>query len=83
MDGDIHSCLSARRWGGLPEQYYPIHAWFDESKGFYANFRHRALRHHTEGILQAIKLFGPVLRIGRRRISVRIIAESHILEDLG
>jgi hypothetical protein len=75
--------MDAKRWGGKPEDYYPIHAWLDESKTFYANFRHRALRHHTEGIGQALKLFGSMIKVGRRRVSVRLICEHHIKEDLG
>ena len=45
-----HAQNSARKFGGKPEDYLPIHNWFDESKAFVADFRHRALRHHAEGI---------------------------------
>jgi len=45
-----HAQNSARKFGGKPEDYLPIHSWFDESKAFLADFRHRALRHHAEGI---------------------------------
>ncbi len=75
--------MDAKRWGGKPEHYYPIHAWLDESKTFYADFRHRALRHHTEGIGLALKIFGPMVKVGRRRVSVRLICENHIKEDVG
>jgi len=53
-----HAQNSARKFGGKPEDYLPIHSWFDESKAFLADFRHRALRHHAEGIFLAEKLFG-------------------------
>ena len=39
-----------RKWGGTTEDYIPIHDWFDQSKMIVADFRHRALRHHAEGI---------------------------------
>ena len=39
-----HAEKSARKFGGKPEDYLPIHSWFDESKAFLADFRHRALR---------------------------------------
>src|ERR1700676_4813958 len=52
-----HAQSSARRFGGKPEDYLPIHSWFDESKAFLADFRHSALRHHTEGIFLLEKLF--------------------------
>lgn len=42
-----HAESSARKYGGSPEDYLPIHSWFDASKALFANFRHRALRHHA------------------------------------
>jgi hypothetical protein len=39
-----HAQNSARKFGGKPEDYLPIHNCFDESKAFLADFRHRALR---------------------------------------
>jgi hypothetical protein len=53
-----HAQSSATKFGGKAEDYLPIHNWFDESKTFLADFRHRALRHHAEGIFLAEKLFG-------------------------
>ncbi len=53
-----HAQSSARKFGGKVEDYLPIHNWFDESKAFLGDFRHRALRHHAEGIFLAEKLFG-------------------------
>ena len=45
-----HAESSARKFGGKAEDYLAIHNWFDESKSFFTDFRHRALRHHAEGI---------------------------------
>ena len=45
-----HAVHSARLFGGAPEDYLAIHDWFDESKAHFADLRHRALRHHSEGI---------------------------------
>jgi len=42
-----HAESSARKFGGKAEDYLPIHNWFDESKAFIADFRHRSLRHHA------------------------------------
>ena len=43
-----HALSSVRKWGGTPENYLPLHQWFDEpSKLITADFRHRALRHHA------------------------------------
>ena len=44
-----HAVSSVKKWGGSPEDYQPIHDWFDESKKIMPDFRHRALRHHAEG----------------------------------
>ena len=27
-----HAVSSARKWGGVPEDYLAIHTWFDKSK---------------------------------------------------
>jgi hypothetical protein len=42
-----HAVSSARKYGGRPEDYLEIHGWFDASKSQFADFRHRALRHHA------------------------------------
>jgi hypothetical protein len=45
-----HAQSSAKKFGGRAEDYLAIHTWLDESKAFFPDFRHRALRHHAEGI---------------------------------
>jgi hypothetical protein len=59
-----HARSSAKKFGGKPEDYLAIPRWFDESKQFVAAFRHRALRHHTEGIFLAERIFGVSLQFG-------------------
>ena len=79
-----HSLSSVRKWGGAVEDYIPIHDWFDASKMILADFRHRCLRHHSEGIYMAETLFGPTRALSTGRvIPVRWIGEQHIREDLG
>jgi hypothetical protein len=79
-----HAQSSARRFGGKPEDYLPIHNWFDESKAFLADFRHRALRHHAEGIFLAEKLFGvAIANSDGKLVPVRYVGEQHVKEDLG
>lgn len=58
-----HSVSSSRKWGGTPEDYLPVHAWFDRSKRSFADFRHRALYHHTEGIFDCEAHFGPTIEL--------------------
>lgn len=79
-----HAESSARKFGGKAEDYLAIHNWFDESKAFFPDLRHRALRRHTEGIFMAEKLFGiAIVNSDGRQIPVRYIAEQRIREDLG
>jgi hypothetical protein len=79
-----HAISSVKKWGGKPEDYQPIHDWFDESKAFYADPRHRALRHHTEGIFMAERFFGTTIKNSNgREIPVRWVGEQHVREDLG
>jgi uncharacterized protein DUF6915 len=53
---------SARKFGGRAEDYIAIHNWFDASKAFLADFRHRALRHHSEGVFLCEQIFGITIR---------------------
>lgn len=79
-----HALSSAKKWGGKPEDYQAIHDWFDESKKMWADPRHRALRHHAEGIFMCEKIFGHTITNSNGRvIPVRWVGEQHVLEDLG
>lgn len=79
-----HAESSAKRFGGKPEDYLPIHVWFDETKAFLADFRHRALRHHAEGIFLCEQIFGvSITNSDGKEIPVRYIGEQHVKEDLG
>jgi hypothetical protein len=79
-----HALSSVKQWGGQVDDYLPIHNWFDESKAFIGDFRHRALRHHAEGIFLCEKIFGVTITNSTgRQIPVRWIGEQHVKEDLG
>lgn len=79
-----HAVSSAKRFGGKPEDYQAIHDYIDGSKMIVADFRHRALRHHAEGCFAAEALYGTTIRNSDgTEVPVRLIAERHILEDLG
>ena len=79
-----HSLSSVRRWGGAVEDYLAVHSWFDASKLITADFRHRALRHHAEGIFLAETIFGQTITLSSGRIiPTRWVGEQHIAEDLG
>lgn len=78
-----HAQSSVRRWGGTVEDYLPIHSWFDETKGHFGDFRHRALRHHTLGILLCEEQFGIGIPVGDKIVPTRWVAEQHLVEDFG
>lgn len=79
-----HAESSARKYGGSAEDYVAVHTWFDGSKAHYADFRHRALRHHAFGIFLAEREFGVTITnsLGRK-VPVRFIGEQHVKEDCG
>jgi len=79
-----HAQSSAKKFGGIAEDYLPIHNWFDESKAFLTDFRHRALRHHAEGIFLCERIFGvSITNSEGKEVPVRYIGEQHVKEDLG
>jgi hypothetical protein len=83
-----HSLSSVKKWGGEVKDYIAIHEWFDASKALHGDFRHRALRHHAEGIQMAASLFGdPTDRTitisNGRKIPAIWVGEQHVIEDCG
>lgn len=79
-----HAESSAQKYGGEPGEYLPLHEWLDASKSHMADFRHRALRHHSEGIFLLERLFGHTFTLSTGRVvPTRFIGEQHVLEDLG
>jgi hypothetical protein len=80
----IHAKSSAKRYGGVPEDYLEIHDFMDSSKAHIPDVRHRAIFHSSLGCYIVEKVFG-VVRINSagKEYSVRDVAEDHIIEDLG
>lgn len=83
----VHARSSARKWGGVPEDYLRIHQFMDSSKAAMADARHRALTHNAwfigpEGPLELA--FGvEITNSNGRKVSVRSIGEQHVQEDFG
>ena len=78
------SILSAETYGGYPEDYHKIHSWFDQGETFFNNLRHYALRHHSTGIFDAEKVFGPIIKNGIGvKIPTRYIGELHVRKRCG
>lgn len=79
-----HSLTSIKIWGGKEEDYVAIHDWLDATKEVWADARHRALRHHSQGIFEAERVFGHMItNSDGKRVPVRYICEQHIKEDCG
>ncbi len=80
----FHAQSSVKAWGGKVEDYLPIHNWFDATKETFADARHRALRHHAQGIFEAERVFGvAIVNAAGRTVPVRLIGERHVREDMG
>lgn len=83
----IHAKNSARKFGGKPEDYLPIHNLMDSTKDCMGDNRHRAITHNSwfigaDGPLE--RIFGVVIRNSDGNdVSVRDIGEQHVLEDFG
>jgi len=84
MNAVIHSRSSVKRWGGEIEDYLPLHKWMDGSKEMMGDIRHRALRHHAQGIFEGERVFGPTITISTGKVvPTRDILERHVTEDMG
>lgn len=79
----IHAQSSARRFGGQPDHYLPIHDFLDATKQALADPRHRLILHHSLGTFTAEQRFGHVITTPGKVVPVRVIAEQHIFEDFG
>jgi hypothetical protein len=77
-----HARSSARRFGGQWQDYYPCHAWFDATKAVQCRFTHRALRHHIEGVGEAVLIFGPsVVNSDGVEVATKLLGMQHLEED--
>lgn len=78
----IHAKSSAKKFGGIPDDYIEIHDLMDSSKMAFPDNRHRACTHNSWflGILE--RIFGRTIKNSDgKEVSVRDIGEQHILED--
>lgn len=84
MKPHVHAKVSVKRWGGVPDDYLPIHNFIDQTKMAMPDIRHRAILHSAFGCYLAEQVFGvTITNTEGKEVSVRDIAEEHIIEDLG
>lgn len=80
----IHAKISVKTYGGKVEDYLPIHNFIDSSKSAHPDIRHRAILHSAFGCFIVEHVFGTYLtNSDGKDVSVRDIAEEHIIQDLG
>ena len=80
----LHAKASVKRYGGKIEDYLPIHDFLDSSKSSLADARHRAILHSSFGVFIVEKIFGHIItNSAGKEVSVRDLAEEHVVEDLG
>jgi len=80
----IHAEHSAKKFGGSPDDYIALHDLMDNPKSAHATMKFRAIFHSAYGIFLVEKIFGRSFTNSAGRIvSVRDVAEQHVIEDLG
>jgi hypothetical protein len=78
-----HALSSQREHGGVPDDYLPLHNWFDASKTGLAHFTHRSINHHREGIQEAVRHFGPaIVNADGASVPIETLALQHLAEDM-
>lgn len=77
-----HAKSSVRKWGGIIDDYIHIHHWFDDTKSWIGNSKHRIFRHHAEGIFLCEKEFGKsFINSDGKTVYTRYVGEQHVKED--
>lgn len=80
----LHARSSVRKFGGQPSDYIAIHEKMDSSKSAHATMKHRLVFHSAFGVYLIADIFGSSLvNSDNHEVSVRDIAELHVIEDLG
>jgi len=78
----LHSKSNQKKYGGKWEAYIHLHEWLDATKAWYGHSLHRMWRHHSEGIFEAEKIFGPHFTNSDDKIVyTRYCLEDHVKED--
>lgn len=80
-----HALSSAKRFGGESDDYFHIHAWFDQTKAHLATSQHRLALHHDFGIDLCQQIYGTELRRRSDGVMVPVyrVARQHVEEDFG
>lgn len=80
----FHAKSSAKKYGGIWEDYMDIHEFMDSSKAAFPDNRHRCLTHNSWFIGTILpKVFGETFnrKSDGKIVNTRDIGEQHVLED--
>lgn len=83
MNAFQHARISAKRWGGEPEDYYELHEFIDSTKSLCSDARHRIL-HTLWGVRSVVvPVFGHSLHNSAgKQIDIKDLCErDHLLVD--
>lgn len=84
MKPHLHCKNSVNKYGGSIDDYQEIHDFIDSSKSVVPDMRHRSILHSAFGIYIVEKVFGiTITNSDGKVVSVRDIAEDHVIEDMG
>ena len=76
----IHSKSSVKLWGGIEEDYLPLHNKMDCSKKYYTDNRHRALTHNMFFIFEVmIPIFGEYITNSDGKVSFDLQCNTEYL----
>lgn len=79
-----HAQISAKHYGGVWTDYIELHSFLDSSKAACAQFKHRFLLHHAEGIEIAGRIFGDcIINSENKTVETRRLLTDHLIEDVG
>lgn len=80
----VHAEVSVSRWGGVVDDYLPIHEKMDTTKMAHAEATHRCVFHSAFGIFLIEDIFGrTITNADGKVVHVRDVAEQHVIDDLG
>jgi hypothetical protein len=80
----LHSKISAKKFGGKPDDYQHLHDWMDHTKAHIPDARHRMLLHNSWGIYLGEQIFGVSFKNSDGKdVIVRDVLEQHVIDDLG
>ncbi len=79
-----HAQISAKRYGGQWEDWYPLHDWFDRSKIAFPSVQHRLFLHSDFGCALVERVLGEnITAQDGTVVPTSLLATDHLTEDLG